>query len=96
MMSAAAKSEAVNTSSIPGGTTTAAPGPCAPSLSPSFLYAYCKAGGSHVRHRDIDYDVKEDEPSKWRWTIYPKKESGTPVRNETFYGDQPQRARCSR
>ncbi|SEF12982.1 hypothetical protein SAMN05444161_8858 [Rhizobiales bacterium GAS191] len=38
-----------------------------------------------MRHRDIDYDVKEDEPSKWRWTIYPKKESGTPVRNETFY-----------
>ncbi|SEE79112.1 hypothetical protein SAMN05519104_7499 [Rhizobiales bacterium GAS188] len=38
-----------------------------------------------MRHRDIDYDVKEDEPSKWGWTIYPKKESGAPVRSETFY-----------
>jgi hypothetical protein len=25
-----------------------------------------------VKHRDVDFDVEEAQPGRWRWTIYPK------------------------
>lgn len=27
-----------------------------------------------MEHRGIEFEVREFEPSKWPWTIYPKKE----------------------
>lgn len=38
-----------------------------------------------VRHRDIDYEVREIAPSRWRWTIYPKIEDGPKVVGESEY-----------
>jgi hypothetical protein len=29
-----------------------------------------------MKHRNIDFDVEEVEPSKWQWKIYPKIEAG--------------------
>jgi hypothetical protein len=38
-----------------------------------------------VKHRDIDYDVEEAAPGKWRWKIYPKIEAGPKVIGETLF-----------
>jgi hypothetical protein len=32
-----------------------------------------------VKYRDTDYGIEEFGPSKWGWTIYPKKEVGPKV-----------------
>lgn len=38
-----------------------------------------------VRYRDIDFDINEFEPSKWRWVIYQKIASDPAIRDKTSY-----------
>jgi hypothetical protein len=35
-----------------------------------------------VKHRGVDFDVKEDPPGVWRWKIYPKIEARPKVIGE--------------
>jgi hypothetical protein len=32
-----------------------------------------------MKHRGVDFDVKEDPPSFWHWKIYPGTEGGLPL-----------------
>jgi hypothetical protein len=32
-----------------------------------------------MKHRNIEFDVEEAEPHKWRWKIYPKAEAGPKI-----------------
>jgi hypothetical protein len=32
--------------------------------------------GMSMQHRNLEFDVVEVPPHKWRWTIYPKKSLG--------------------
>jgi hypothetical protein len=41
-----------------------------------------------VKHRGIDFDVEEVEPSKWCWKIYPKIEAGPKVIGEALLGSR--------
>jgi hypothetical protein len=38
-----------------------------------------------VRYRDIDFDINEFEPSKWRWVIYQRIASDPAIRDKTSY-----------
>jgi hypothetical protein len=44
-----------------------------------------------VRYRDIDFDINEFEPSKWRWVIYQRIASDPAIRDKTSY-DTPDEA----
>jgi hypothetical protein len=44
-----------------------------------------KEGSLAVRYRDIDFDINEVEPSKWRWVIYQKIASDPAIRDKTSY-----------
>jgi hypothetical protein len=41
-----------------------------------------------LKHRNVEYDVQEDVPGRWRYIIYPK--SGT---GERVYGDAEHKTR---
>ena len=43
-----------------------------------------------MKHRDIEFDIKEIEPHKWGWTIYQKIEKGPKVVGETRYRSREQ------
>jgi hypothetical protein len=44
-----------------------------------------KQGNLAMQHRDIDFDIVEVEPSKWRWVIYQKIASDPAIRDQTSF-----------
>ena len=57
---------------------------CSLALSHSCMTGV-KQGSLAVRYRDIDFDINEVEPSKWRWVIYQKIASDPAIRDKTSY-----------
>jgi hypothetical protein len=38
-----------------------------------------------LKHRDVEYGVEEDQPGRWRWTIFPKIENGPRIVGEAKF-----------
>lgn len=41
-----------------------------------------------MKYREVEYAVKEINPGKWQWTIFPKKEQHGIVRRADFYASR--------
>ena len=49
-----------------------------------------------MKHRNIDYGIREISPTEWEWTIYPKKEDGAIVRRNVTGTREQAEAACKR